>query len=517
MSKLDYSDTATLFATVLVVEDEPSHAQLISRALKRFVGEIQVVKNGQEAIQALLTSLPDIVFSDLNLPDLSGLDLLHQIHELRPGLPVVVMTSSSRLEDAVSAMREGAWDYMVKQFADDFRDRLQLVVTRCAERKLLQLREIQLRAERDAFWSAVRAATDGVAIVNEEGLVVFGNEALNTFLGSLGHSGTEAAELSGEDSDIRARVDLRSLIASVDLAVADELARQLVQGGGGLWKSEIKIPAVGESDAPEPRTFEITLTSFGGSAGANYRRHVVWVRDITLRKAQEKFQRDLLSTTSHDLKGPLGAIITSTELLLNQLPKENAKMGELVTRMGSCARNCISLIDELLSARRIQDGVLVVRPRWSSVDEQISDIVLDYTTSARAKNIEIRYQPGSPGERIYVDKLGFQRVLGNLLSNAIKFTPKAGEITVQVSRSSGECRVAVQDNGCGIESDQYHTLFERYTRLDKHQEVSGTGLGLFVTKSIVDAHNGKIEVKSKVGFGTTFILVFPDGPQVVAS
>ena len=113
-------DTLSLFSHVLLIEDEPAHDRLVTRALKGIVGEVSHAASGEEAIAVLNSSLPELVLCDLHLPDISGVDLLGAMKAIRPGLPVIVMTSSSNLDDAVSAMREGASDYMVKQFSEDF-------------------------------------------------------------------------------------------------------------------------------------------------------------------------------------------------------------------------------------------------------------------------------------------------------------------------------------------------------------------------------------------------------------
>lgn len=501
----DSFDTETLFSSVLLIEDETAHAKLLERALKGVVGEVSRAATGAEAIQLLQTSFSELVFCDLNLPDTSGLELIRAIHEYRPGLPVIVMTSSSRLDDAVSAMREGAWEYMLKQFDDELSNRIRLVVQQIAKRKLLEMREIQLRGERDAFWAAAYSARDGMAILSSEGLIVFENEAFKNFRKPLG--GAE-----GEQNAL-------NLLGARDERLANELREQLAgDARESIWSSELKFESP-EKDV-QPRYYELSLSSaklgnfdditIGSTAMTSFRHYVLWVQDISRRKEQEKFQRDLLSTTSHDLKGPLGAVLTSAELLSEGVVKDPKAVAEMITRIASCARNCISIIDELLSARRIQDGVLVVRPQWCEVNEFLQDIVLDYLPMAKAKNIEFFAKQIDPEVKIYADKVGLNRVIGNLISNALKFTPRDGAVILNAERRGNATLISVTDTGQGIEAKARHLLFQRYSRLEKHSDIEGTGLGLFVTKNIVEAHNGRIDLRSEVGVGTTFIVTFPD-------
>ena len=184
--------------------------------------------------------------------------------------------------------------------------------------------------------------------------------------------------------------------------------------------------------------------------------------------------------------------------------------GEVVTRIASCARNCITIIDELLSARRIQDGVMVVRPKYYAISDILEDIVLDYSPVAKAKGISLQAKAVKEGLLVYADRISLVRVLGNLVSNGIKFTKSGGTVTVSAEKVGDSVLLAVADTGSGIDAHERHQLFERYSRLDKHDAVEGTGLGLYVTKNIVDAHGGRIEIKSEVGVGTTFLIFLPD-------
>ncbi|MCB0359979.1 MAG: HAMP domain-containing histidine kinase, partial [Bdellovibrionales bacterium] len=334
------------------------------------------------------------------------------------------------------------------------------------------------------------------------------NQAFEEFLRIA--SGGEDGTLDVESVNVLAAIAIDNPDASAELQ--KELERN---AGQTLLSTELRIKAC---EGEEERYFEVTLTSTSlgdeeMDAGLDLKRFVLWVRDSTEKKRRERLQRDILATTSHDLKGPLGAILTSAELLsdLESIPPDRRQ--QLVTRIGSCARTCVTLIDELLSARRIQDGMLVVRPRYYSVREVLEDVVLDYLQVAKAKSVTLESPPVAEGLEVYADKLALHRVLTNLINNAIKFTDAGGRIEITARRRGDEVVFRVSDTGCGIEADARPQLFERYSRLDKHASVDGTGLGLFVTKNIVDAHEGRIDIRSEVGVGTTFLVAFPDGPE----
>jgi len=508
----DALDTAGVFSAVLLIEDEDAHAALIKRAIEPTVGEVEHVTSGKAALEALETSFYELVLCDLHLPDTTGVNLLRAIRELRPGLPVIVLTSSSSLDAAVNAMREGAWDFMVKQFSPDFANGIKLVIERTAVRRQQQVREMQLRSERRNFWAAAHAAQDGLAIVGAHGSVVFANEAFHKF-----------AKLIDPSRQNDEPINVTQLLGMQDQAVASSLHDQLaLRRSDLLWNSEIMVTSPTDQKEKRINYFDLALSSvhleeledasLADAGFPDFNRYIFWVRDITRKKEQERFQRDLLSTTSHDLKGPLGAILTSAELLSDPGFLRSDRAEEIITRIASCARNSITIIDELLSARRIQDGVMIVKPQWYSVAETLEEIVLDYFPTAKAKSIDFSHRPIDPSLYVYADRIGLHRVLGNLVSNAIKFTQVGGKVELDAWHRGDSVEISISDSGAGIEPTARHVLFERYGRLEKHQAVEGTGLGLYVTKNIVDAHNGHIEVKSEVAIGTTFVVSLPDGP-----
>lgn len=368
---------------------------------------------------------------------------------------------------------------------------------------------LQLNQERKNFWAAVHAASDGLAILNTNGVAIFANEAFYKFIASL----------TSTEKQLSTHINLIDLIGKHDSTIANSLKEQVAGNPQELiWNSEIQIQDQNKKvfqhyalslskvslDIPVE---EIALNLETETVNEKY---VLWVKDITRRKDQERKERDLLATTSHDLKGPLGAILSSAELLNDPLLLSSTQGLEIITRIASCARNCIGIIDELLSARRIEDGVLVIKPKWYSVHEILEETFLDYFSTAKAKSINFSYKPVDEKFQVFADRIGLHRVLSNLIGNALKYTPNNGKVTLSGRRLNAEIEISITDSGMGIDQPTSHILFDRYSRSENHQEIPGSGLGLYVTKNIVDAHNGRVEVKSTVGEGTTFIVTLPD-------
>ncbi|MBN8547828.1 MAG: response regulator [Deltaproteobacteria bacterium] len=497
-------DSAHLFRNVLLVEDDPSHALLIKRALKGLVSMVTHLDNLASGLDAATKLKPDLIITDLHLPDslVAGqhkLDHVRRFHDLPGAVPVIVLTSSTSLDDAVEAMRLGARDFIVKNFEGDFKAAIGMALSRLTAALLLEAEKLRLQRETAALRMAISGSKDGFAIIDAAGQIIYSNKSFASFAAFCGASENNIWSIFtprlNKHEQVRETFEQNLKALNV----------------GGVFHTELTF--VNEKAV----AFDLSLSGISpaGSSEAGETQSAVWVKDISEEKRREKFQREILSTTTHDLKGPLGAIMISTELLGDMVDKEHHKKeNDLIVRIASSAQGAINLIDEFLSARRIQEGNFILRPTLQNLNELAQEAVDNTTPLAVARNITMRLVAEEKDASATVDKMGILRVLGNLLSNAIKFTPKGGHISVEVKAYGDEVHVRVSDTGAGLEPAEVQRIFERFSRLDKHQEIAGTGLGLFVVKSIVNAHGGKVEVSSQVGAGTTFDVTFPRTPPV---
>lgn len=483
-----------LFEKILLIEDDSSHAMLIRRALGSLAGEVSISNSIDGARQQIKHLHPDIVITDLQLPDSQKLAHIKELSNNPQSIPLVVLTSSTSISDAVEAMQLGAKDFIVKNFDVNFKEVLSFSLARIAAQTLLEKETKQLQREMLALRGAIEYSQDAFAVMDLKGDIAYCNSALKNFVERCGGSSQNISEMFS-DVVIKSQALIENLREKLNsLSV------------GSVWNSEVTFAN------NKALAYDLSL-SIISKEDDQVGQAVIWVRDISEQKRREKFQREILSTTTHDLKGPLGTIALCSEIL-EDMSKGQDKLHEFVLRIASAARGAINLIDEFLSARRIQEGTFILKPAQYDTADIIDQVVQDFTAMAQSKKLTLNLDVGPTPLLATVDKIGLIRVASNLITNAIKFTPKGGTITVRARIQADELHLWIADTGAGMEPSEVARIFELYSRLDKHSQVDGTGIGLFIVKSIVSAHGGKIDVTSKLGSGTTFEITLPLNPPV---
>jgi signal transduction histidine kinase len=230
------------------------------------------------------------------------------------------------------------------------------------------------------------------------------------------------------------------------------------------------------------------------------------------REAQRavRTREDVLAVVSHDLKNPLGSIALSTQLMRRLLPP--GEQGERLLKHTHTIERSVErmdrLIKDLLDMASLQAGQLKLDLGRYAVDELVRDGLVLLEPLAIEKHIELRTR--LPQERCWVecDRDRFFQVLSNLVGNALKFTPEKGTVTVAVMPGEGFLRFCVKDTGPGIPAEALPHLFEPFWQVEGTGK-KGTGLGLTISRGLVMAHGGSLEVESEQGQGSTFSFTLP--------
>ncbi len=234
------------------------------------------------------------------------------------------------------------------------------------------------------------------------------------------------------------------------------------------------------------------------------------VLDVVLesQKQREKF----VATLTHDLKTPIKAEFRIFELLLaDRFGAINEDQRTVIHEMLRSNRFMYQMVDNLLTAFKFESGHLILRMEMTDVNELVASTVnLDLMGLAQDKEQNLSVELTHELPTIPADGLEVKRVIYNLVQNAINYTPKHGNIVVKTWYADHFIWISVEDTGPGIDQTIQKTLFEPYASMAKRYRHIGTGLGLYISKKIIEAHQGELLVDSKLGEGSKFIFSLPD-------
>lgn len=231
------------------------------------------------------------------------------------------------------------------------------------------------------------------------------------------------------------------------------------------------------------------------------------IQNIEQMAKINKMKSEFISIASHQLKTPLSQISWEVELLVSKNSAGlNAKQVSLINNIEKANNELKRLVNDLLDVSRIDQGRLVLVKENFSIVETIQEIVDEYKFLAKAKGTAVSVKLDNFATEIFGDRRRIGVAIGNLVSNSIKYIGKNGKIEIGTIKEDGSLLAWVKDNGVGIPESQHHKIFQKFFRSDNvaKYETDGTGLGLYISKNIIEQSGGKIWFESKEGEGTTF-------------
>lgn len=223
---------------------------------------------------------------------------------------------------------------------------------------------------------------------------------------------------------------------------------------------------------------------------------------------------EVMGVVSHDLGNPLSAIFVGTRLLKRSLEKEDAPAAthRQVDDIRRAAAQMERLIGDLMEIQRIEAGHLAITPAPCSTRTLVDDACRSMEPLAEEKEIRLTREIHADDPAVYADHARIMQVLSNLIGNAIKFTPEGGRVTVSAAENGGAVVFEVKDTGSGIAADELPHVFDRFWQ-SRHGNRRGVGLGLAITRALVEAHGGDIDAESEEGAGSTFRFTLPRPPS----
>lgn len=249
-------------------------------------------------------------------------------------------------------------------------------------------------------------------------------------------------------------------------------------------------------------------------AGMVQRLEATRMRERQALSAAGEQKNKLLSRISHELRTPLNAILGFAQLLDLDLAAADADARESVGQILTAGRHLVELVDEILAIGRIEAGELHLTLAPVPVGPLVAGVLAMTAPLAAERSLTVTDTTGVGDVAVVADEMRLRQVLINLVSNAIKYNSDGGRLGLSVSRTPDAVRLAVSDTGRGLSAEQVDRLFTPFERFDAGARgITGTGLGLVVTRELVEAMGGYLEVDSRVGTGTTVVVALPAAPS----
>jgi two-component system phosphate regulon sensor histidine kinase PhoR len=480
--------------TVLVVDDEKVIRDGCALSLKPEGYRVVAAENGQQALELLAKEPVHVVLCDLKMPVMGALEVLKEMGVKYPDIPVIIITGHGTVDDAVECMKKGAYDFITKPFR---LDHLILCVRRALNKQRLerQAREHELERARNLYSLAleqsrmhtiVHCMADGLLVTNRDLEVVLVNAAIYQLLG-LGPL-SPPAPLADFIQDETLREAIQSLLENGD--ENRTISQEFTSG-------RMHLKALSAAFRGPDQQVLGTVTVFN---------------DVTSFKELDEMKNDFVRMVSHELRSPISAIRLQHAVILDGLAGElTDKQRELITRAQAKLQGLLELINDMLDVAKMEAGFRHFEQVPLQLPEILNEIVEFMEVRAEAQRVKLRLEadPGLPA--VLADHRGMEEVFTNLISNAINYSPSGGDVTVSVGMNGEFLEVRVSDQGVGIEPEELPKIFDKFYRVKSPEtrQVIGTGLGLPIVKSVVEAHRGIIEVESQVGVGSTFRVMLP--------
>lgn len=242
--------------------------------------------------------------------------------------------------------------------------------------------------------------------------------------------------------------------------------------------------------------------------------YVIWFVDKNEQIEHEinnKIRGDFFANLSHELRTPLNIIFSSLQVLDLKLKKEDQSITKYINMATQNTYRLLKLVNNLIDSNKITAGYFEYNPQNYDIVYFVESICQSIVDFAKQKNIEVIFDTDVEEKIISFDLDKMERIILNILSNSIKFTKEQGKIEIYIRESNEMLEIEISDDGIGIPQNKLNSIFERFKQVENNtiRSGEGSGIGLYLVKSLVDMHGGDIAVKSELGSGTTFKISIP--------
>jgi len=473
---------------ILVVDDEKRIRDSCHTVLTVEGYAVACAESGSQGLQMINEEHFDIILLDLMMPQMSGLDVLPGIKADHPDTVVIVITGYSTIEHSIEAMKAGAFDFIPKPFSPK---KLKVVVSKAIEH-MRALKDIA--EEKSRMRGLINRLAAGVVATDNRKQVVLANPVFRKMMNYHGKHfiGQPIESFIG---NIRL-LDMIGQALTMDVNTSAELTDEIL---------------LSDNTEREEVVLNVRCAPIRDRIGSTLGTITV-LHDITVQKKMDQMKSDFVSLVSHEIRSPMNSVLMQLRVILDGLAGDTtAKQQEILNRATLKIHSLVDMASELLDLSKIESGLITLEKESIQFDDLLQDQVNFHAETAKAKQINLHFEPSPHLPPVLANLQNMEEVISNLITNAINYTPQGGEIRLAVSLENGYLCMVVADNGLGIPEEDLERIFTRFYRVknEKTRYITGTGLGLPIIKSIVEAHHGTIRVESTLDKGSTFKVYIP--------
>ena len=502
---------------IVVVDDEKIVTSAFSTLLRvEGFSNAHFFNNPKDALNFLEENTPDLVISDFLMPDMNGLEFLSKVKELHPEVSKILLTGYADKENAIRAINEvGLYRYIEKPWNNDdliinikngiersyllSQLRQKIAELEVAKKELenysqnlellVEKRTIDLKQSNAKLAGIITYCADGIVILDENGIIEQANPACENLIGLV------------NEKIIKTSID--DFFFSKKTFVSKEL-HKVEENELFLRDFYIKNPL---SNNITP--VEISFARINPED--DFKRFVGVIRDITEQKKADRLRDDFIATLTHDLRTPLLAAIQTLRFFLDgTVGNVDEKQRLLLATMQKSNEDLLGLVNALLEVYKYDAEKLSLNKTDFNIYELSKQVYDELKPLADNKNISFEFDCSNKLLDINADRSELRRVICNLCGNAINYTPEEGKVVITIKQEANDLIFSVSDTGCGIPSEDIPNMFQRFSQGTSKKRSAGTGLGLYLSRQIIESHGGKIWLESKINKGSEFSFILTD-------
>ena len=504
------------FGRIVIVDDEAMVTKTLVMLLElEGFGCVTSFNNPNDALKFLNKNETDLIISDFIMPELNGIEFLELAKKMQKDVTTILLTGYADKENAIKAINDiGIFKYIEKPWDNDnliINVKNALEQTRLKKElnnKIIELEQANKKLEkysknledivqkRTLELSATNSKLNALITGCADGIVTFDSNLKITDLNKT------AINLFGQNKKELLQTNLFELVVCENKQFSKinlDFSKNIFLRNYSLinYKKDIKIPV------------EISIAPISESSGSFY---VAVIRDVTYQKENERLRDDFMATLTHDLRTPLLATIQGITFLLDESKEEiNKKQLNLfLNAMKKSSENMLGLVNALLEVYRYEAGKNYLCKTKFDIIKLAKECIDELIPLAQKANIKINLN--NDEEEIFIngDKNEIRRVIVNLIGNAVKHTQSGTKAEIEIKKHDKNLTFSVKDDGIGLNKSDCKKLFNRFSQGTSQKRSSSTGLGLYLSRQIIEAHNGKIFVESELNKGSKFTFELKD-------